>query len=83
MNHHNFVYSAPDNPHIFEGTLTDLMNLNMLRTSILPFIHQFYENERFYFQQDGVPRRSEATSMKPYQVNGQDEKAEFSNPTFS
>jgi hypothetical protein len=27
----------------------------MLRTSILPAIHALYENEQFYFQQDGTP----------------------------
>jgi hypothetical protein len=27
----------------------------MLRTSILPVIHALYENEHFYFQQDGAP----------------------------
>jgi hypothetical protein len=31
------------------------MYLNMLRTSTLTVIHQFYENEPFYFQQNGAP----------------------------
>jgi hypothetical protein len=39
----------------FERTVTDPMYLNMFWTSILPANHQLYENEPFYFQQDGAP----------------------------
>jgi hypothetical protein len=37
--------------------------LNMLWTSTLPEMHQFYGNEPFYFQQDGAS--AQATSIKP------------------
>jgi hypothetical protein len=40
---------------LFEGTVTGHVYLNMLRTFILPAIHQLYGNEPFYFQQDGAP----------------------------
>jgi hypothetical protein len=36
-------------PFFFEGTVTGLAYLNMLRTSILPAIHALYENEQFPF----------------------------------
>jgi hypothetical protein len=39
----------------FERTVTGLTHLNILWTSILPAIHQLYENEPIYFQKDGAP----------------------------
>jgi hypothetical protein len=47
-------YGSLIGPFFFEGAVTGPMHLNMIRTPILPAVHQLYGNEPFYFQQDGA-----------------------------
>jgi hypothetical protein len=67
---------------LFHGRITGPMYLNMLRTSILPAIHHLYGMSHFTFNKMGhrstTTKTSEATLMKPYQVNGLDEKVVLS-----
>ena len=42
-------------PFFFDGTVTGEMYLEKLETCMLPTIRELYGDERFYFQQDGVP----------------------------
>ncbi|GFS52141.1 DUF4817 domain-containing protein [Nephila pilipes] len=42
-------------PFRFEGTVTGINYLTMLADSIFPAIRALYDNDDFYFQQDGAP----------------------------
>lgn len=42
-------------PFFFDATVTGPMYLNLLRPSVMPRIRKVFEDEEFYFQQDGAP----------------------------
>ena len=42
-------------PFFFDATGTGLVYLNLLQQSVVPSISKHFEEEEFYFQQDGAP----------------------------
>ncbi|XP_016075224.1 PREDICTED: uncharacterized protein LOC107542427 [Miniopterus natalensis] len=42
-------------PFFVDGTVTGPIYLNLLRQSVMPSIREVFEDEEFYFQQDGAP----------------------------
>ena len=61
-------------PFFFEGRISSLPYLEILRTFTVPAIYQLYENEVFRFQQDGASHITAevkgATLIKFFQADG-------------
>lgn len=39
----------------FDATVTGLVYLNLLQQPVMPSVREDFEDEEFYFQQDGAP----------------------------
>jgi hypothetical protein len=65
-------------PFFFEGKVSSVPYLEILRISTVPAIYQLYENEVFHYQQDGASHITTevtgATLIKFFQSDGQYEK---------